>query len=333
MRLALHFVFVSSPKQSSARKLTAGRLLYLGAYQPLGWLKRSWREGGPINQLIARRGRLAMIEAARHLAPPRPTAPGSPEIHFLTGRRFAYQTAFCFHTLAHHSSIPITPEFYDDGSLDSASRSMLLRLTPQARIHDASILRDRLDQFLPIARFPVLRERWQNYPHLRKLIDVHLGRTGWRLVLDSDLLFWREPRFLLDWLTAPDRPLYATDCEENYGYPRASLERLAGCPIPPLVNVGLCGLQSDAIDWDYLEQASSTLINQHGTSYYLEQALVALLIARHSGSCAVAPTDDYITYPSAAEIVTPTAVMHHYVDLSRSAYHRHAWRLAILSGA
>src|SRR5690606_10908337 len=130
-----------------------------------------------------------------------------------------------------------------------------------------------------------------------KLTDVHAGRVGWRLVLASDLLFWREPRFLLDWAAAPDRPLHAVDCEENYGYTRPLLEKIAGAPVPPRINVGLCGLRSDTIDWDFLEHATAALIAAERTSYYLEQALVALLVAR-GGPAAAAPVADYITLPS-----------------------------------
>jgi hypothetical protein len=202
---------------------------------------------------------------------------------------------------------------------------MLRRLSPALRIHDFDTLTARLDHVLPAGRFPVLRERWLNYPHIRKLIDVHAGRHGWRLVLDSDLLFWREPRCLLDWSAHPDRPLHAEDCAENYGYSRPLLEKVAGGPVPALVNVGLCGLQSDRIDWDFLEYAAATLIAAERTSYYLEQGLVALLVARH-GRAVIAPARDYVTMPDAAEIAAPTAVMHHYVDTARGPYFRQAWR-------
>lgn len=309
----------------------AGRLLYQLWHRPTGAIENSLRRGGPLRQFAAARGRRAMIAAAGSL-PPLPARPGrAAVVHFLTGRRFAYQTAFCLHTLARHSPVPVAPEFYDDGSLNGDARALLQRLAPAAPIHDFALLRDRLEAILPSARFPTLRERWRNYPHLRKLIDVHAGRTGWRLVLDSDLLFWREPRFLLDWLAAPDRPLHATDCAENYGYPRATLERMAGRPLPALVNVGLCGWRSEDIDWEFLEHAAATLLREHGTSYYLEQGLVALLAARHGEARAIAPANDYLTYPSAAEIAQPTAVMHHYVDLSRDAYHLTAWRQALQS--
>ena len=143
-------------------------------------------------------------------------------------------------------------------------------------------------------------------------------------MLDSDLLFFRRPEFLLDWLAAPDRPLHAVDCEESYGYSRALMEQLSGAPIPRLVNVGLCGLRSEAIDWDELEAWTAGLQARERTNYYLEQALVAMLAARQP--CAVAPAKDYVTLPGRAEVLAPRAVMHHYVANAKRWYFRHGWR-------
>lgn len=311
-----------------------GRILYQLWHRPVAAVRDSARRGGPVAQWRAARGRDAMQAAALALPPPPARPPGAAfSVHLLTGRRFAYQTAFCLHTLARRCPAPLAPELYDDGTFDEASRGLVLRLFPDAVIHPQAATIARLDSALPAARFPVLRERWLNYPHIRKLTDVHAGRAGWRLVLDSDLLFWREPRFLLDWASAPDRPLLATDCAENYGYPRTALERLAGRPLPERLNVGLCGFRSDAIDWEFLEHAAGALIREHGTSYYLEQGLCALLAARHPAGPRVAPFADYLTMPDATEIARPTAAMHHYVDLSRDAYHTTAWRLACESAS
>ena len=306
----------------------AGRLLYQLWHRPLSAVRSSIRHGGPLAQRAADCGRREMAAAAAKL-PPLPLRPVSAgaalPVHLLTGRRFVYQTAFCLHTLARNSPVSLAPELYDDGSLTPEDLALLQSLAPEATIHAHATLRARLDQFLPIARYPTLRERWVNYPHIRKLIDVHLGRSGWRLVLDSDLLFWREPGFLLDWATTPTCPLHAIDCTENYGYSRPLLEKLAATPIPPLINVGLCGLRSDTLDWDFLEHAATTLIAAERTNYYLEQALVALLVAR-AGTSSAAPARDYLTLPDPAEIARPTAVMHHYVDTSRGDYLRYAWR-------
>jgi hypothetical protein len=304
--------------------MTAGRLLYRLWYQPLETLARSWREGGPVNQWVDRRGRRAMEATARRL-PPLPAAPpDAPEISSLTGRRFWFQTAFCFWSLCRQARRPLRAAFFDDGTGDDALRAECRRLFPGSRLHDATEITARLDEHLPAARFPLLRARRLEYPNLRKLTDVHAGRQGWRLVLDSDMLFFRTPALLLDWLDAPAAPLHMTDVQDAYGYPRDLLEILAGGPVPSRLNVGLCGLRSDTIDWDQLESWCRRLQAAAGTSYYQEQALVAMLLAGRE--CVVAPSADYVLLPTEAEARQPTAIMHHYVDLSKRGYFRHAWR-------
>ena len=103
------------------------------------------------------------------------------------------------------------------------------------------------------------------------------------------------------------------------------MESLAGARIPPLVNVGLCGLRSEDLDWEMIESWCRELIAKERRSYYLEQALVAMLAARW-GAAVVAPAQDYVTMPSRAEASHPTAVMHHYVADSKRGYFRDAWR-------
>src|SRR5439155_27351223 len=134
----------------------------------------------------------------------------------------------------------------------------------------------RLDRYLPEAKFPYLRERWHNYPNIRKLIDPHLGSSGWKLVLDSDILFFRRPTALLDWLTHPLMPMHMLDVEESYGYPRVELAKLVGAPPPKCLNVGVCGLSSEQLDWKQIENWIENLHQNFGSSYYLEQALVAM---------------------------------------------------------
>ena len=309
--------------QSNARALGLGTLALALWHRPLARLRDSWRNGGPLVERGTERQRLEMVAAAATL-PPLPARPGV-TLHLLTGRRFWYQTAFCLHSFAQQSETGVDAEIYDDGTFDEPLRAQLARLGPGLHFHSAASIRERLDALLPEAKFPVLRERWRNYPNIRKLTDPHLGSTGWKLVIDSDLLFFRRPEFLLTWLAAPDRPLHAVDCEESYGYSRSLMERLAGAPIPPLVNVGLCGLRSESLDWAELEAWCAELIAREKTSYYLEQALVAMLVARHQPS-AVAPAGDYLTKPGRTEGRAPTAVMHHYVAESKRWYFRTGWR-------
>jgi hypothetical protein len=243
----------------------------------------------------------------------------------LTGDRFWDQTAFCLYSLQAAIDRPLYPVIYDDGNLGAEARENLQRVSPQIRFVDIAETRARLDEFLPHSRFPFLRDRWQHYPNIRKLTDPHLGSTGWKLVLDSDLLFFRRPDLLLDWTAAPDRPLHAVDIKESYGYTRERMERLTGHHLAEKVNVGICGLRSDDLDWEKLEAWCADLITHEKTNYYLEQALVAMEIAGRD--CTVAPSRDYITLPPPREAMTREAVMHHYVAESKRWYFQHNWRV------
>ncbi len=310
---------------SLSKKLGLGRLAYRLFHQPLGRVAESWRAGGPLEEWRTERGRRGM-EAAAHTLPALPAAgPGERplELHLMTGRRFWYQTAFCLWTFGRQARRPLAPVILDDGSLSAEWRTALARIAPAARFVSVPETLARLDAALPEARFPVLRERWRHFPLLRKLTDVHAGSTGWKLFIDSDLLFFHEPRLLVEWLDRPDRPLRATDVQNAYGYPLEMLAEIAGRPVPELVNTGLCGLRGEEIDWEQMEYWNRTLIERGGTQYYQEQAFVALLLAGRD--CVVAPLSDYVTFPRLPEVDACRAVMHHYVAGSKREYFRHNW--------
>ena len=117
-----------------------------------------------------------------------------------------------------------------------------------------------------------------------------------------------------------------TDCMESYGYSRALMEELAGAPIPEKLNVGICGLRSEDIDWEEMEHWCRQLLEREGTTYYLEQALVAMLAARNTP--VVMQPDDYITFPSRKQATSGVGVLQHYVADSKPWYFGNAWRTA-----
>jgi len=311
--------------RSIARRFGLGRLVYDLWYRPVGAIRQSIAAGGPFEQWRDRQAHAAMTAAAVQLRPQNlPTATDWPEVHFLTGKKFWDQTALCLYSLQQQTDRALTAVFHDDGSASDEIVARLADLFPQARWHRQADIVARLDAHLPVARFPVLRERWAAYPNIRKLTDVHAGSRGWKLVLDSDMLFFRRPDFLLAWLAAPTRPLHLVDVQNSYGYSPALMQSLAGAPIPPRVNVGITGLASEALDWDRLERWCRELMAAEGPSYYLEQALIAMSVAGQD--CAVAAAADYVVLPDEAECRHPRAVLHHYVAGSKRWYFRETWR-------
>ncbi|MCX6954349.1 MAG: glycosyl transferase [Verrucomicrobia bacterium] len=307
------------------RRLGLGRLAYHGFHRPTGWLRDLCLDGGPWQRHRTEQGRRDMEAAAAQL-PLLPTFPAAAPVtlHVLTGRRFWYQTAFCLWSFARAAQRPVAPVILDDGSLTAEFSAPLLRLFPAARILSAAEILGRLDTHLPAAHFPSLRARRLEFPLLRKLLDPHAGLTGWRLLIDSDLLFFRRPAILLDWHDRPAIPLRAEDIANAYGYPLELLAELAGRPVAERINTGLLGLRSEEVDWERLEFWCRTLLERGGPQYYQEQALVALLLAGRE--CVVPPPADYVLLPQPPEALECRAVMHHYVAHSKRWYFQHGWR-------
>lgn len=310
---------------SLSSRLGLGRLAYHLWYKPASAIRDSIRLGGPLEQARDRRGKEEMERAATSLpvqagAP----SPGWPEVHFLTGRRFWYQTAFCLHSLQRFSGCTVRAVVHDDGSLDGEFSGHLRRLFPGIEIRLRADNDAKLHALLPPDKFPYLQDRRRHYPNILKLTDAHAGGSGWKMVLDSDMLFFRRPDFFLSWMEQPTRPFHMIDVEDSYGYPLDEMATLAGAPIPHLVNVGFTGLRSEDLDWEKLEYWCRVLTERYGTSYYLEQALVAMVIAGRE--CAIAPANDYRLAPNEAECRQPTAALHHYVADSKRWYFRGTWR-------
>jgi hypothetical protein len=312
---------------ANRRRLGIGRLAYLGWYAPRAFLLKCAREG-PLNLWLSARGAKAMEEAATRLRPPvqKPDPVPTP-VCFLTGKKLWYQTVFCAHSLAAQVDRALRVVIHDDGTLTPDRVEAMRAALPDADYVSAAEADARLHAHLPDSRFPALRARRTVLPLMRKLTDIHAGRTGWRLFLDSDMLFFARPTFLLDWLTAPDRPCHMRDVASFYGYSAGLMEELAGGPIPDRVNTGICGLRSDTIDWDRLEHWCSTTLAREGTHYLQEQALTAMLMGQSSPTAA--PERDYVVRPARAEARRPTAVLHHYVADSKPWYFRYGWRHTI----
>jgi len=301
----------------------AGRIFLHSFHQPWGRLRDLWLDGGPRQRRLTEAGRLAMLAAASQLpAIQPPTDPAAPEIELqlLTGQRYWFQTAFLLTSLAPHARIRAT--LHDDGTLaGTPALQSLLRIAPGSRLEPIVETEARLDATLPRSRFPALRSRRDDLVLMRKLLDVHVGRTGWRLFLDSDMLFLARPSLLLELDRSRARPLHMTDVDNAYGYPVAELDRLAGHPVPRRVNTGLLGLRSETIDWDDLERVCAELNRR--PHYFQEQALFAHILSRQDPLAL--PAADYRVLPDRTETLHPRAVLHHFVAHSKRGYYQLTW--------
>lgn len=247
-------------------------------------------------------------------------------IYFLTGKKYLHQTLFCINSLTKTSKEKYKFVIVDDGSFTEDNCRLLSAKLPDATFISANQVSKNIAEYLPSDKYPVLNYKRKVYPHLKKLTDIHtIDPVGWKLVLDSDMLFWEEPGEILRWLKKPLQPIHMVDCTESYGYTKNHMEALCGTKLPALLNVGVIGLNSGEINWCNLENWISELEAIEGTSYYLEQALTAMLVAGKES--VVLDRNKYRVNPTHLDFEAKADILHHYVDLSRAIYFNKAWKL------
>lgn len=292
---------------------------------PLSQLKRYRRFGGYFSYRAMMRGSRQMMEASLQLPPVQCYAHGLP-VYFLTGKNYLYQTLFCIQSLIKFSDEEFQFILVDDGSFDNSLVAQIQKQLPGCTIVMQDEVDKNLQQHLPPKQYPHLYQKRKVYPHLRKLTDIHtLTGADWKLVLDSDMLFWDTPHKIIQWLKKPEQPIHMVDCVESYGYSKQLMEKLSGHTIPSLLNVGAIGLNNAVIDWSALDNWVHVLEEKEGSSYYMEQALTAMLIGEQQST--ILDRDTYKVNPSLGDAKPP--VLHHYVDLSKKYYYTQAWKKLI----
>jgi hypothetical protein len=248
----------------------------------------------------------------------------------LTGRGFWHLSTFAAYSLLRVCEMPLHLVFEDDGTIDATTAGRLQAAFPGCRIHSRGEQDATLERTLPVAAFPTLRRDLGRFLLLRKITGPHLGATGRRLFIDSDVLFFRQPVALETWMRDGGAALiHMVDRDDQYGADRPQLELIAGHSVPPRVNTGFVGAASEAIDWRKLEAWARSYIAHIGHTHFLEQSLIAMLAGENPA--AALPQADYIVAPSSEETKRPTAVAHHYAGPSRHLLYRHGWRHLVAS--
>lgn len=166
---------------------------------------------------------------------------------------------------------------HDDGTLTTVSAAKIRAWFPDSRL----IFRREAD----VAMHPLLA----SHPRLlafrsanvlgQKLLDTfHYAPAEKYIVLDSDLIFFRRPREILDWINAEtDACWFNRDNGEVYSVPRHSIEAAFPVDLWPEVNSGLGLLQRRMMNYDLAEEFLLRLADHTGKAHFHEQTLFAFL--------------------------------------------------------
>lgn len=247
----------------------------------------------------------------------------APEITMITGEEFLYLTVFSVYSLLRVTGRPFRFHIIDDRTLSERHIAELHRIFPGLIACRPRAEQDAyVESIFPAHRFPTLLKARNECVLFCKLLDVHGGRTGWRLFLDSDTFFHRRPDAVLDCMASGTRPCYMLDRWSNYGQPPEFLERLCGWPIVRKANAGIVGFRSETVDWDRMEHWLQAMLAAGRERFgFFEQGITAMLLSKHDGL--LLPPEDYILTPEREEILHPRAAFHHYAGESKHSFVRH----------
>lgn len=303
---------------------TLGQIYYHGVHRPSIFLLRLFAYDGFVQGHINQWQAAKMREAAVSLHFPVPERGASYTAHYLTGLSHWHLSVFAAASLVIQTQGKVQPVFHSDGTIDHQLEVKLRRIFPGAQIVLNSEQMALIEHHAPKTKFPILNKMWMEFPMFRKLFGVHLWREGWSLYLDSDIMFWRKPDFLLNWLQAPSKPICMRDVQDSYGHDRSVLGKIAGFSVPTKINAGLVGLHSNMIDPGRLEYFATELLKIGGYNHFLEQAMTAMLLAQSSFE--FVPHQEYFIPAKNTECSTSQFVCQHYTPVTRGWMYRHGWK-------
>jgi len=303
---------------------SAGKIYYDYVHRPIRFVRRFFAYDGFVQKRVNRWQGKKMREAAVRLKPLPPATDLLGQVHYLTGRSHWHLTVFAAASFAVQTQRAVQPIFHSDGTMDEELAAKLKRVFPSAVCVFGAEQDEILVQHAPREKFPNLNKLWHEFPLMRKLLSVHLWREGWNLCLDSDMLFWRRPDFLMDWLGAPIKPVCMKDFQYAYSASPTIVDQIAGFKVPALINTGVIGMHTRMVDIDLLERYAKHLLLAEGNRHFLEQTMTAMLLAAQGFD--FAPPEDYRIPVSTAECSAAAAVCHHYTHESRGWFYQRGWK-------
>jgi hypothetical protein len=258
-------------------------------------------------------------------APMACTAEADFEVHVLTCERDVLDAIWCLKTFYHFADVRPGLVIHDDGSLTPDSIDTLSRHFVDCRVVRRSDADREVARFLADRAHSRANRRKKDFYCALKLWDPLVSaRSDKLLLLDSDVLFFREPTELLDHVTQ-GRPCFASDYQSAYARPIPELDAMFGVDVLDRVNAGVLfldrGFYVDHLD--LVEAYFETMdglppiedVNRH------EQTLNAILMSKCGAARLSSP------YQIAKTPLTDETVAHHFVsDGSRRGFYERGLR-------
>lgn len=269
------------------------------------------------------------MERAAERLPPLPQVQNKParQVWFLSGRKHWFQTAFCAWTFQRWSRLRVVPVIVDDGTFDTEVQEKFSKIFPEHILWKREDCNRRFAEEFPQEKYPMIHAVRERQVLFRKLTKAFGRADEWRFLMDSDMLFFSEPREMDQLLEQREVIFTQKDCKESYGYSQPLLERLAGGKLPKAINIGIVQYNGARTDWDRVETWLTEMISKEGIAYNVTQGTFAMVLARQKMQTLDA--EAYKVYPNNPRTEDPLPVCGHYVADSKPWYFAKGWRKAL----
>lgn len=197
-------------------------------------------------------------------------------LHMVLSRRMLEMGMLTLRSLEFHTGRHWAPFIHEDGSLGDRDVETLRSHFPDARVIRRADADRELDTVL--AAHPAARESRRRHNWFLKNFDTwHYAPHDRYIVIDSDIVFFRRPEKLLNWIARGEDTVWVMeDTNEKYAMPREEIEAVMGFPLWRKVNSGLDLLPRAAFDPDLAEKFLSLCGPRARHFQFLEQTFFAV---------------------------------------------------------
>jgi len=244
---------------------------------------------------------------ARRREFPLSSAPVS--VHMVVGHEMLRMGMLALRSFEFHTRQRWAPILHDDGTMTDQDISDLRRYFPDATV----IRRRQADEELAAALggHPVCRENRLKHHWFLKVFDTrHYATHDHYVVMDSDIVFFRRPDFLLQWIARrPSEFWFMRDTREKYALAREEIEKLMGFPLWQKVNSGLDLMYRPEARLEQAERFLTLCAPQAREYQFLEQTMFAVTGSAW-GQGGLFPAEYEISWTNFRR---PGAICRHYV--------------------
>ena len=268
------------------------------------WRSRLYRVFALIEELTA--------EFVANIFPPPKQVRIDCSIHMLVSGRSAAMGLIALRSFQRNAGFVCPVIFYDDGSL--GRKAGLLKRRAAKGVTVEVISREQsaaLIEKLSLAN-PATAAALRKWVFVRKYLAPYLfSPTAKYILMDSDVIFFRRPREVLNWLSdATPSWWFNQDCVYAYTHKADELESAFAIRLWMRVNAGLSLLDRRLFDLELAERFFRFIGETCEKHFWVEQTLYAVEASTHGQGGFLPPTYQ-VTYGRELRL---DAVSRHYID-------------------